>query len=196
MKTMTYDYEKLREECEIQCGNYVLESEKRCVPKWWVRQETDIEPEVNDAPICVNHSGVKNSEWGCLHLMLVEILLGFLKGCKCRDSLWSFGIDINLKKKRWKSWLNKREVKKYGLSDSEYETDYHISEHIDSPDELDEMLVECVSEFLDKHNLWGESFGFGFDDIAGSLKEGKWMPCSDSSISLCDKNDEFIVLSM
>lgn len=63
--------------------------------------------------------------------------------------------------------------------------------------DLHVKLVEEVISFCNKHNVkdaW--EFSLYADAINLSMKENKWMPCTDSSFRLLNKNNEEILTSI
>ena len=63
--------------------------------------------------------------------------------------------------------------------------------------DLHVKLVEEVITFCNKHNIKDAcEFSLYADAINLSMKENKWMPCTDSSFRLLNNNNEEILTSI
>ena len=63
--------------------------------------------------------------------------------------------------------------------------------------ELHTKLVNEVISFCKKNGIKDTSaFTLYADGLEGSIKEGEWMPCTDSSFRLLNENNEEILKSI
>lgn len=199
MKTYNTYYEQFKEEC----WESVRVSEKSNGKKWW--DSNTIDDVVNDLPLVENKTGVKSSEYFILHHILCQLLIDYISEHPLDNEVYSYTIELDLLKGTWHNYLNELEQININIPDSD--VDYNFSNFtsvedkciVESFDELNEKMYFYISDFIrrnrDKLDVKITSVLFSTIDLRESLINKKWMPTTDSSISMYSY-DELVVCSM
>lgn len=192
-------YERAKKECWLDTTN----SEDRNGEKWW--DSNTIDDKVNNMPILENKTDVNSSEWVILHRMLINLFLSYVNEYPLDNETYSFSLDLDLINGDWRSYINNVGSIKIEIPDSDMDysyNSYHLIDNqdvIDSYDELDQQIYYFIVDFIRKHrtniNITLTKMFLRLDNLTESLKEGKWMPSLDSSMSFYNGNS-LVVCSM
>lgn len=184
-----------------ECWERIRNDEKKNGERWW--DKNLIRDDVNDYPIIENKTGVNSSEFAILHEMLCQLLVDYINEHPLNNEVSTYLIKIDLISGEWSAFFSNSE----DVPLSKYDENVKIKSYhsvkdnviIDSYDNLNERIYFFISDFIRRHR---ENIGvkftsilFSVDELDDSIKEGKWVSQSDSSL-LFYKGDDLIVCSM
>lgn len=184
-----------------ECWDRIRKDEKKNGERWW--DKNSISDDVNDYPITENKTGVNSSEFVILHEMLCQLLIDYINEHPLNNEVSTYSIKIDLNSGEWSAFFSNSEDVPLSKHDDNFKIkSYHSVKDnciIDSYDTLNERIYFFISDFIRRHreniNVKFTSILFSVDDLDDSLKEGKWVAQTDSSMSFY-RNDDLIVCSM
>lgn len=184
-----------------ECWDRIEKDEKKNGVRWW--DKNSISDDVNDYPIIENKTCVNSSEFVILHEMLCQLLIDYINEHPLKNEVSTYSIKIDLISGEWSAFFsNSEDVPLSKCDDNVKIKSYHSVKDnviIDSYDNLNERIYFFISDFIRRHR---ENIGvkftsilFSVDELDDSIKEGKWVAQSDSSLSFY-KGDDLMVCSM
>lgn len=186
-----------------ECWKQIKTREEVNGEKWW--DNNSINDDVNDLPLVENKTHVNSSEYVILHEMICQLVIDNVNMCPLKNEVDGYSITINLETGDWNVYFDNIENIDLTtcLSDMNYSintfTGVDNKKVVDSYDDLNEKIYFFICDFIRRHTKELDtsftSVIFSMTDMGYSLKEGKWVSGTESSMSFY-KDDEMVVCSM